>query len=72
MRRRKSKTDYRIVGARGEWFAWRQYGRLKGWHPHVRRITVFAGKRMRGVTAVQGRTPSEALERLKRIERRAC
>ncbi len=72
MRRRKSKSEYRIVGDRGEWFAWHRFGHLQGWWPHVCRITVGKGRKVYGVTAVQGRTPFEALERLKRIEARGC
>ena len=73
MSRRKQETPYRIVGGRGEWFAWHRAGSLlRGWEPHVCRITVGRGRKAYGVTAVFGRTPFEALERLKRIEARAC
>lgn len=73
MPRRKPTSPYRIVGARGEWFAWHRAGSLlRGWEPHVARITVGSGRKAYAVTAVHGRTPFEALERLKRIEARAC
>ncbi len=78
MRRKRSASPYRIVGARGEWFAWSRHGRLQGWLPHVARITVpvrgdgYVRDHLEDVTAVFGRTPFEALERLKRIEARPC
>lgn len=69
----RERSPYRIVGCRGEWFAWKRGFTLQGWWPHVARITVFPRKqRPKEVTAVSGRTPFEALERLKRIEARAC
>ncbi len=69
MRRCKPSTPYRIVGERGEWFAWHRAGSLlQGWQPHVCRISVGRGRKAYGVTAVRGRTPFEALERLKRME----
>lgn len=72
MQRRKSQTPYRIVGGRGRWFAWNASRRLDAWPPHVVDIKLTAGKRVGGVRAVRGRTPFEALERLKRLEARAC
>lgn len=72
MKRRKPKLDYRIVGGQGEWFAWRPGFHLRGWFPHVGRISHRLDTEMAGVTAVMGRTPFEALERLKKIERLAC
>jgi hypothetical protein len=73
MRGARQPSPYRIVGERGEWFAWNRAGSLlRGWEPHVCRIMVRKGREAYGVTAVFGRTPFEALERLKRIEARAC
>lgn len=72
MKRRRPQTRYRILGADGEWFAWSVHGRLSGWLPHVFRIPAFDEKGWREQLAVHGRTPFEALERLKRIEARAC
>lgn len=73
MARREPTMDYCVIGGLGQWFAWRRYGDLPGWYPHVREIWLPGRKgRLRSVTAVQGRTPFEALERLKRIEARVC
>lgn len=66
------RSPYRVVGARGEWFAWKPGFTLQGWWAHVHRIAVFPQGRPQSVTAVFGRTPFEALERLKRIEAGAC
>lgn len=68
----RRRYPYRVVGDRGEWFAWRPGFTLQGWWAHVRRIELLGKLKGRSVTAVQGRTPFEALERLKRIEARAC
>jgi hypothetical protein len=68
MPRRKPTTDYRIVGSKGEWFAYHRFGHLQARRPHVCRITVGRGRKAYGIMAVRGRTPFEALERLKRME----
>jgi hypothetical protein len=72
MRRKRSQSPYRIVGWRGEWFAWKPGFSLQGWWAHVHRISVVTNGQLCGVTAVLGRTPFEALERLKKLEARAC
>ncbi len=75
MRKKRQRSPYRIVGGRGEWFAWRPGFVLQGWWSHVARIVVFqriegwSRPRLVEVTAVKGRTPYEALLRLQRIER---
>lgn len=63
---RKQKTPYRIVGGDGEWFAYRAFGQLPIWAPHAREIFIRSRKRLTTITAIKGRTPSEALQRLKR------
>lgn len=68
----RQRSPYRVVGCRGEWFAWKPGFTLQGWWANVHRIQVFGKGRPGSVTAVQGRTPFEALERLKRIEAKAC
>jgi len=75
VKRRKPKTPYRIVGARGEWFAWRAGGLQHDtvWGPHVAEMLVrLQNGSYRSVRGILARTPLEALERLKRIEARAC
>ena len=64
---RGKKTPFRIVGGNGEWFAYRAFGDLPRWAPHCRKIAHPSRKGLVWRTAVKGRTPFEALERLKRF-----
>jgi hypothetical protein len=67
--RSASRTSpYRIMGGNGEWFAWSTHDRFRIWQPNAARIEVFGRKgERRNVIAIMGRTPSEALYRLKRL-----
>lgn len=71
MKRKRSSTPYRIVRCRGQWFAWKRGHRLERWWPHVARFWTHDGRRWREESGVRGRTPFEALERLKLLEGKA-
>lgn len=64
--KRKTKTLFRIVGGRGEWFAFSYHYSLPIHAPHARRIFVRSRRESFEVIAIGGRSPTEALERLKR------
>ena len=62
----KAKTEFRIVGGDGAWIAYHQW-RTPKWGPHQMMWYVPKNRHTgRTVTAVRGRSPSEALHRLQR------
>ena len=63
---RKHKTPFRIEGRNGEWFAYCKHSRRLIPAPHVRDIITWVRGHFISVDAMVGRTPFEALERLKR------
>lgn len=63
---KRKKTPFRIVGGDGEWWAFRAGHVLPICGPHVRKIAIPTRRGLRWLKAVQGRTPFEALYRLKR------
>lgn len=63
---KRGKTPFRIVGGDGEWFAYSVAVGLPSWGLRVRRIVIRTPGGWMKIYATQGRTPIEALERLKR------
>ncbi len=62
----KAKTEFRIVGGDGHWIAYHT-SLNPAWGPHqVSHIVRSRKWRDRKILAVQGRSPTEALHRLKR------
>lgn len=64
--KRKAKTPFRVVGGWGEWFAFSHHYSLPIHAPHARRIYVRSRRGLVQEIAIGGRSPTEALERLKR------
>lgn len=62
-----SKTPFRIVGGNGEWWAYHAFRRFPIWGARVEDIAVPTRGGWAWLQAVKGRTPFEALERLKRV-----
>lgn len=61
-----AKTDFRVIGGDAKWWAYHTY-RSPPWGPHQKEVFVTKGKRrLRVAVAVMGKTPTEALYRLKR------
>jgi hypothetical protein len=66
----RPKTLYRIVGGQGEWFAFHHHLRVEIWMPHAVLIILPTRRDPDHLERViQGKTPSEALYRLKQALR---
>jgi hypothetical protein len=64
-------SEFRVLGGKGWWFAWSPVfcGRWAFYYaPHMMTLSVPHRRRLVEVTGFTGRTPFEALERLKRAQ----